>query len=109
MLIDCSIGLFRPFLRGYRLNAGDNGQNFTFPSFTLKPAASTLIGANITGVNTARYPCGVVAPAAEIAAEEAAAGEELGSLNLDALEQFGSKRTESGAEGVSPAQSELNG
>jgi hypothetical protein len=69
--------------------------------------SATIIGANIAGVNTAPFPGGIVAPAADLAAEEAAAETDLGALDLDALEQFGSKPSKTGDEGVSPEQSEL--
>lgn len=35
-------------LQGYRLNAGDGGQDFRFPSFTLKPGAQVRIYTNRT-------------------------------------------------------------
>lgn len=68
--------------------------------------SATIVGTNILASNTAPYPGGVVAPAAELAAEEAAT-EGVGPLNLDALEKFGRKHSETGDEGVSPAQSEM--
>ena len=70
------------------------------------PVAATIIGANISGVNTAPFPGGIAAPAAELGAEEAA-DEDLAPMDLDALEQFGSARRETGDEGVSAKQREL--
>ena len=69
--------------------------------------SATIIGANLTAANTAPFPGGIVAPAADLAAEEAGAETDLGPMDLDALEQFGSKRGQTGDEGVSSEQSEL--
>ncbi|MFL5735426.1 MAG: hypothetical protein ACJ78Q_19880 [Chloroflexia bacterium] len=80
------------------------GTNADLPS-------STIIGANITGANTATYPGGVVAPAAELAGEEADAEGDLGALNLDALDRLGNKPESQNVQGsdagVSSDQSEL--
>jgi hypothetical protein len=70
------------------------------------PASASIIGANIIANNTAPYPGGVAAPAAELAAAEAAA-EETGTIDFDALEKFGSAHREGGDESVSAAQKEL--
>lgn len=70
------------------------------------PASATIIGANIVGSNAAPFPGGVAAPAAELAAEEAA-NQDTGAIDFDALEKFGSAHRETGDESVSAEQSEL--
>jgi|SRR4051794_25709748 hypothetical protein len=70
------------------------------------PAAATIIGTNVTGINTAPYPGGVIAPAAEVAGEEAEE-EELGAINFDALDGLRGGLRETGDEGVSADQREL--
>jgi hypothetical protein len=70
------------------------------------PASTTIIGTNIAGANTAPFPGGIAAPAAELASEEAA-DDDVGPMDLDALEQFGSNRRETGDQGVSAKQREL--
>ena len=78
----------------------DAGSEVDLPS-------TTIIGTNIAGANTAPYPGGIVAPAAELSGEEAEAeAEGVGTLNLDALDHFGAERSGSGDEGVSANQSE---
>ena len=86
-------------------NQADQGKTADDGTAVDLPSA-TIIGANILANNTAPFPGGVAAPAAEIAAEEAA-DEGVGPLDLDALEKFGSKGKESAGEGVSTDQSEL--
>jgi hypothetical protein len=70
------------------------------------PASPPIIGSNIAGVNTAPFPGGIAAPAAELGAEEAA-DEDLGPMDLDALQQFGSAGRETGDQGVSAKQREM--
>jgi hypothetical protein len=70
------------------------------------PASATIIGATIVANNTASFPGGVAAPAAELAAEEAA-HESTGAIDFDALEKFGSAHREGGDEVVSAEQKEL--
>ncbi len=76
---------------------------------TANPASSAIIGTNIMGINTATFPGGIVAPAAALAPELSAnsADEDVGALDFEGLEQFGSNRRESGDDGVSTDQSEL--
>ncbi len=72
----------------------------------LAPASSPIIGTNITGLNTAPFPGGIVAPASELESANRA-DEESDAVNLEALEQFGSKHRNAGDQGVSAGQSEM--
>ena len=68
--------------------------------------SSTIIGTNVVGLNTSPYPGGIVAPAAELAAEDARdkGGD---SAETDTLGQLGSEYRQTGDEGVSAGQGEL--
>lgn len=69
-------------------------------------AASTLIGTNLAGMNAAPFPGGIVAPASELASEEAT-DEGTAAANVGGLEQFASKPRETGDQGVSAEQADL--
>lgn len=82
------------------------------------PAAAGVISANLAGVNTGISTAATGAPSAGniggfsgAQAEAVISGDdeiaEVAALNLDALEQFGSKHRQTGDEGVSPEQREL--
>jgi hypothetical protein len=76
------------------------------------PAAGALIAANLGGANLGLSTSVTSAPAigaeGEVAAVEDTHDEaDGGSWNLDVLEQFGSKHRETGDQGVSADQSEL--
>jgi hypothetical protein len=82
------------------------------------PAAASLISANLAGVNTGLTTAATGAPSAGniggFSGSQAASvlggddeAAEVAALNLDALEQFGSRHRETGDQGVSPEQKEL--
>ncbi len=85
-------------------NADERDQHDQSPQVDLPSA--TIIGTNLTGINAGTFPGAIVAPAAQLAAEEAEA-QESDQVDLDKLSQFGSARRETGDDGVSPAQREL--
>lgn len=82
------------------------------------PAAAGLISANLAGLNTGLSTVTTAAPsagnvggfsgsqaAAVVGGDEEVA--EVAALNLDVLEQFGSKHRQTGDQDVSPEQREL--
>lgn len=76
------------------------------------PAAASLIAANLAGVNAGLSTNLTGAPSAGniggvSAAQAAEVLDDDEALNLDALEQFGSRNRQTGDEGVSPEQREL--
>ncbi|HEX8598624.1 MAG TPA: hypothetical protein VF952_08925 [Chloroflexia bacterium] len=82
------------------------------------PAAAGIISANLAGLNTGLSTMSTAAPSAGniggvsgAQAEGVISGDEevaeVAALNLDALEQFGSKHRQTGDEGVSPEQKEI--
>jgi hypothetical protein len=82
------------------------------------PAAAGLISANLAGLNTGLSTMTTAAPSAGnvggvsgAQAEGVISGDEevaeVAALNLNALEQFGSKHRQTGDEDVSPEQKEL--
>lgn len=82
------------------------------------PAAAGLISANLAGLNTGLSTMTTAAPSAGnvggvsgAQAEGVISGDEevaeVAALNLDALEQFGSKHRQTGDDDVSPEQKEL--
>lgn len=86
-----------------RADRGDAGRD---DGSEVDPAAATLIGTNLAGMNAAPYPGGIVAPAAELAAEEAT-DEGTAAADLGGLEQFASKPRATGDQGVSAEQAEV--
>ncbi len=82
------------------------------------PAAAGLISANLAGVNAGITTVATGAPsagnvggfsgsqAASVLGDDEEAAE-VAALDLDALEQFGSRHRGTGDQGVSPEQSEL--
>lgn len=82
------------------------------------PAAAGIISANLAGLNTGLSTMATAAPSAGnvggvsgAQAEGVMTGDEeaaeVAALNLEALEQFGSKHRQTGDEGVSPEQKEF--
>ncbi len=82
------------------------------------PAAASVISANLAGLNAGLSTVATAAPSAGniggVSGAEAAAviggdaeDEEAVAMNLDALEQFGSRHRQTGDQGVSPEQREL--
>jgi hypothetical protein len=71
--------------------------------------SDAIIGTNIIGINAGTFPGGIVAPAAEYAANQptTSVDEANDTVNLDALERFGSASRETGDEGVSPVQADI--
>ncbi len=69
-------------------------------------ASSTLVGTNILGINAGTFPGGIVGPAAEIAADESANETDPGLLGSD-LTGGARRKRETGDDGVSPQQREL--
>ena len=94
-----------------RLDAADEGT-------AQGPAAASVISANLAGINTGLSTAATGAPSAGniggFSGDQASAvlggdaeDEEAVAMNLDALEQFGSRHRQTGDEGVSTEQSEL--
>ncbi|MDQ5826764.1 MAG: hypothetical protein M3441_21495 [Chloroflexota bacterium] len=82
------------------------------------PAAAGIISANLAGLNTGLSTMATAAPSAGnvggvsgAQAEGVMTGDEDlaedAALNLDVLEQFGSKHRQTGDDGVSPEQKEI--
>ena len=69
-------------------------------------ASTTLVGTNILGIQAGSYPGGIVGPAAEIAADESADETDPG-LQLSDLTGGDRRKRETGDEGVSAQQREL--
>ena len=88
-----------------RTAARDDADN-TAGDTDVDQTSTTIIGANLTGLNAAPFPGGVVGPAAGIASDEAA-DDGVGPLNLDALGQGGIGSGATGDQGVSADQREL--
>ena len=73
---------------------------------TTDTASSTLVGTNILGINAGTFPGGIIGPAAEIAAQESV-DETDPALRQSDLTGLGGPNRETGDEGVSAKQREL--